>query len=168
MDLSNNGLGPDSAVYINRILKNVNLFHLHLGENMLGSDGIHHLNALKDNNHLMALNLSNNNINNDGVDALANILSTVGLQNLSLGYNSFGCKGLKALLNNFPTSLTYLDLRGNYITDLCLESLQSAISKGQLKTLILKDQQGGYRWSEKSQSLLKGIGKDKDCRVILS
>ena len=166
LNLWNNALGPDSAVYINQILENGRLRYIHLGRNLLGYEGLSQLQALKRTRSLTELDLWDNHVGDRGMTFLAQVLPHTRLARLNLGVNEIGNTGCKLLFPNLPNTLTKLDLFGNHIGESCLYSIKNAISKGFLRELNLEGEQSAL-WSEKSKQELKDVAKDNECRLKL-
>ncbi|CAF4615658.1 unnamed protein product, partial [Rotaria sp. Silwood2] len=166
LNLWNNNIGPDGAVYINQILQNSKLTSLHLGRNYLRSKGLAKLNALNKHHYLTELVLWDNKIDDEGIEALATLLPTTILRKLNLGTNDIGDKGCQVLFANLPPSLIYLDLFANKISEKCLQSILEAIPKSRLQELNLQHQQVD-RWSQKSQEDLKRVGQYNSCQIII-
>ena len=164
MDLWNNGLGPESADYINQILQKFKLSYLHLGRNSIRSEGIRRLSALRNNKYLTELDLWSTDLFDEGMITLAKVLPTTGLQILNLGVNGIGFRGCHALFTNLPPDLYDLNLYSNRIGESCVKFIMAAISKGKLQKLNLEAQQNEL-WTTNSKQKLLRFAKERGCVV---
>ena len=154
VDLSNNPIGPDGALFLQEVLcRNNVITSLNLSDCHLGDEGVERLSdALYKHSVLEELILVNNNIQSHGAECLARCaLASPYLVKLSLAKNGIGTKGACALADVigardetdvYVSSLTYLDLnrqtKGKKIYSFGASELARALRNANCRITTLK------------------------------
>jgi Ran GTPase-activating protein (RanGAP) involved in mRNA processing and transport len=118
---------------------NNNLKELNLSSNKITAEGAHYLADLLINTQttIRTLILSDNDLDEDGAVHIGEIIkNNIHLQVLCVDYNHLSWNGIHALIegfkNNASSKIKYLDLKGNYITDIGVPYITQIIKKGEI------------------------------------
>jgi len=83
------------------------------------------------------LNLSNDSLDPSSIEVLVETFAFTKLVSIDLSGNSIKSQGVSVLVKKLPSTLEFLDLRGNDIDDSGAIELSKALSKAKVKTLVL-------------------------------
>ena len=121
------------------IAESNNLKELNLSSNKIKEVGANYLADLFINSQttIDTLILSDNDLDEDGAVHIAEIIrNNIHLQVLSVDYNHFGWNGIHALIegfkNNLCSKIKYLNLKGNYVTDIGVPYITQIIKTGEI------------------------------------
>jgi Ran GTPase-activating protein (RanGAP) involved in mRNA processing and transport len=158
--LEDNGLGPDSAVEVARILRRTALKTLNLAGNRILDEGAKAIaDALPANSTLTSLNLEYNDITSVGVESVSQaLMQNSSLEELSLASNDLRFGGMEQLADALAVNQTLvtLDLDSTLIVEADLDVLVKALRSPNSKVMTISIDGNGFA-AESVEMLEKAV-----------
>ncbi len=139
LSLQNNGISSEGVAELWGTRHLSRLQHLSLANNEVGDEGAMYLGAYRHLPHLRHLSLSETRVRAEGVRDLTATSNLPELTSLALANLGLGDEGVDALLEGDKHAWTWLDLRGNNITDYGARALAGSAALAGLRHLNLGD-----------------------------